>query len=388
MRRADLAEPVRQRLARLPPPDDAHYGVLPGPPPQDAVQLGDVTAKLAAASRAIGRAEAMAAGLGQPWRLTRIIVRREAVASSAIEDTHSTLDELLAADVSPDDAPAPTTQALDYALALEEVVPEIKDAGPDGLTVQLIQRLHMATMRSDRRYRYQPGDLRQHSVRIGGASFADSTFNPPPADRVPACLAEHVAYLQCHGEQSMTQHLVTRMAIAHAHFEAVHPFPDGNGRVGRLLLPLMMAADETVPLYVSPYLERERPRYYDGLRRAQQRLDYAPLVELLADAIVATVDDAARVNSALVELQTSWRARRAWRKGSAAARALDVLPWLPVVTVERLASELHVTFAAANRAVVKLVEAGVLTRRTAYRRNRIFAAAEALEIINATDRAG
>ncbi|SFV17340.1 Fic/DOC family protein [Bradyrhizobium arachidis] len=180
----------------------------------------------------------------------------------------------------------------------------------------------------------------------------------------------------------MTQGFITRMAIAHAHFEAVHPFRDGNGRVGRLLLPLMMAAEKHVPLYLSPYIESKKGTYYASLKDAQQRLEWEPVVTFMADAVTGTVEELIRTRTALSELSERWRGRRKFRRGSAAMRALDKLHNYPVVTAKRLGDLLDVTPAQINQGIAQLEEAGILHERTGYARNRVYSAPEVLAVIN------
>ena len=172
------------------------------------------------------------------------------------------------------------------------------------------------------------------------------------------------------------------MAIAHSQFEAVHPFRDGNGRVGRLLLPLIMAAEDRTPLYLSPYIEKHKEAYYTSLKAAQQRLEWHEPAGFLADAIVGTADELLVTRDALAALSKLWRTRRKFRQGSAALRALDVLPHYPVLTIKRLADILAVSVPAATQAIDPLVEGGMLTERTGYARNRVFVSREALSIIN------
>jgi Fic family protein len=172
------------------------------------------------------------------------------------------------------------------------------------------------------------------------------------------------------------------MALAHAHFEAVHPFPDGNGRVGRLLLPLMLAAEGHTPLYLAPYIARNKPAYIGGLKAAQQRLDHSPLVEVLSNAILATVDLSESAHNDLIRLSADWKSRSSWRKNSAAKRALDIIPGFPIITASRLAAILKVSAPSMSSALKQLVEAKVLTERTGFRRNRVFAAQEVLEVYN------
>ncbi len=384
MRRDDLCHAIRQRLERLPEPYAAHYGVVPPPPPEDAVPLGPGLASHQHATEALARVDMLARQMGDPYPVSRLLSRREAVSSSSIEGTHSTLDELLTLEEEAgDERRDAARQVRDYALILDRLVPQAAAQGPAIFTRELIAELHRAAMRSDRDYGDVPGVLRDRVVWIGGVrDIAYSLYNPAPPARVPACLDDSIAYLRAEGMQVMTQSLIARMAIAHAHFEAVHPYRDGNGRVGRLLLPLMMAADGKVPLYLSPYIEAHKPAYYDALKAAQQRLDWAAMVAFIAEAISGTVDELMATRAALVRLGAAWRARRRYRDKSAALRALDLLPDYPVITAGRLGERLGVSAPAANGAIAQLVEAGVLVERTGYRRNRVFVAQEVLRVLN------
>jgi Fic family protein len=383
MNRAALAEPVRRSLKRLPPPFEAHYGIVPAPPPDTPVPLGQAVHLLDAATRAMARADTLAEALPGHFLLSRILVRQEALSSSAIEDTHSTLDALLMVEETGDGSPPATAlQVRDYAVALEAALLAVRDKLHDAFTLDLIAGLHRSVMAGDVAYADAPGELRRIVNWVGGGNIARSTFNPPPPDDVPRCLEHQIAYLRCLGQQALTQHVVTRMAVAHAHFEVIHPYRDGNGRVGRLLLPLMMAADGHTPLYLSPFIAMEKDRYYHALKAAQQRLDHEPLISLLAEAIVATVDDAEAAKRALDDLLSRWRQRRVFRANSAAQRALEMLPGYPIVEARRMSERLAVSFQAANRAIDQLVEAGILAPRGAGRRNRVFAATEVLAIYN------
>ncbi|SFV16052.1 Fic family protein [Methylobacterium sp. 174MFSha1.1] len=389
MNRQHLAHAVRERLVRLPAPYDNHYGVVPAPPPED-VSCPGILDRLVAASAALAQVRTIAQEMADPYLISRVLTRREAVSSSAIEGTHSTLDELLAVD----DAGEPDAmqrgevrQVRDYALSLDRLLPQAREHGPAIFDLDLIRRLHAEVMRSDPDFADVPGEWRRSVVWIGGTgNIAYSTWNPPPPDRIAGCLAETVDYLRNEGRkdilQAMTQNLVVRMAVAHAHFEAVHPFRDGNGRVGRLLLPLMMAAEGEVPLYLSPYIDAHKEAYYAALKGAQQRLDWAAMIGFVSDAVAASVDELMVTRQALAGLRNDWAARRRFRHGSASLRTLDLLPHYPVLTVRRLASLLAVTVPQAGQAVDQLVAAGILSERTGYARNRIFAAGEVLAIVN------
>jgi len=384
MKRDNLSHSVRQRLKRYPPPFDAHYGVVPAPPPEDIVSTLDIRDRCRAADKALTTVEILASKLPDPWRVSRILPRREAVSSSAIENTNSTLDELLAIEeTNAFGRSGAAIQVRDYALALDALMPQARQQGPAIFTTELAGRLHRAVMQGDAGYAGEPGALRRQVVWIGGrGDIAYSTYNPTPPEDVARCLEEAMAYMRGEGMQALHQPLPTRMAIAHAHFEAVHPFKDGNGRVGRLLLPLMMAAEGTVPLYLSPYIEARKEAYYAALKAAQQREAWSEIIGFMADAVVGTVEELLATQQALAELRAIWGERRRFREGSASRRALELLPHYPVLTASRLSSLLRVTPPAARTAIEQLVEAGVLAEKTGYRKNRIFAAPEVLTIFN------
>jgi len=383
MKRDDLTPAVRERLKRLPEPQASHYGVVPLPPPEHSITLKSALAAHRQALDMIARVDALAAELQDPYLVSRLLSRREAVTSSSIEGTNSTLDELLTIEEDSDTARDAARQVRDYVLALERFIPEAAAQGHALFTTDLFYALHAEAMRRDPDYPDQPGQLRTTVVWIGGqGQIAYSTFNPPPPADVPACLTDTAGYMRCEGMQALTQSLIIRMALAHAHFEAVHPFRDGNGRVGRLLLPLMMVADGHTPIYLSPYIEANRAGYYAGLKAAQQRLDWEPLVDYLSHAIIATVHELLATRAALRGLAQQWRERRKFRAGSAALRMLAILPDYPVVTGKRMAERLDLSIPAALAGITQLVACGILTERTGYRRNRIFVAHEVLSILN------
>lgn len=382
MDRSRLCPAILKSLERLPPPHGHAYGVVPPPPPTGVLDLLPALPALQRAAGALARIQALAGTLPDTFLISRILPRQEAVSSSAVEGTHSTLDELLGTEEAEAPPPGPSMQVRDYALALQAWLPLAGSQGPALFTRPLIEELHRQVMAHDPDYRDLPGALREQVVWIGGGGdIGRSIFNPPPPARVAACLEDQLRYLR-REDDPLGQHqaLVTRMAVAHAHFEAIHPFRDGNGRVGRLLLPLMMAAEGQVPLYLSPYIETHRADYMQALQAAQQRLEWHVMVGFLAEAVAATADALVRTQARLQALGAEWRARRVFRAGSAARRALDLLPHYPVLTVKRLSAELGVSFPAAALAVRQLQEAGILRERTGYARNRLYAAQEVLAI--------
>lgn len=382
MDRNALVGAVRHSLVRLPEPYANCWGVVPAPPPAGPPDLRPVLGRLETAARALERVQTVAAEMHSPYLISRVLPRKEAVSSSAMEGTYSTLDELLSEEEA-EETSERTGQVRDYALALEAVLPEASMAGRAIFTPGLVERLHRDLMKGDPTYEDVPGETRTRVVWIGGSrEISRSIFNPPPPTLVKPCLEDALGYMRCEDDQDLSQSLVTRMAVSHAHFEAVHPFRDGNGRVGRLLLPLMMAAEGLVPIYLSPYIEAHKGAYVAALKAAQQRLEWHEIVGFVADAVVGTVDDMLAMRASLDGLRREWATRRKFRQGSAALRGLDVLVNYPVLTVNRLRSLLGISFPSASAAVDQLMEARILAERTGYTRNRVFVAKEVLSIVN------
>jgi Fic family protein len=370
-------------LTKLPEPYSAHYGVVPLAPPEEPVLLTTALPTLRTAGAALARVSTLAAELEDPFILSRVLPRREAVSSSAIEGTNSTLYELLQVEEGDGAASDAARQVRDYAIALDALLPRAQQHGHGFFHSAVIEELHRAVMKSDTAYQDEPGALRQVVVWIGGrGDISNSTYNPAPPATIASSLADTMTYLRCEGMQGVNQHLIARMAIGHAHFEAVHPFRDGNGRVGRLLLPLMMAAEGHAPLYLSAYIEANRIDYYAALKSAQQQLDWNAIIGFVANAVIGTVDELMATREALTQLRRAWQGRGKFRGNSASSNALDVVPHYPVLTINRLTRVLGVSFPAARTAINHLTSLGILEEKTGYRRNRIFVCPEALAIIN------
>jgi Fic family protein len=382
LNRDHLIGAVRARLKRYPAPFDSHYGVVPLPPCEEIIPMKQAEPAHREALSAIGRADALAKAAPDHFLLSRILVRQEAVTSSAIEGTHSTLDALLESEADPEDDgdDDETEQVKSYALTLERHIANVERNGYDAFSVALLRDLQRDVVKDDKKHKATPGEIRKHVVYIGTGHISRSAYNPAPPADIHDSLKAQIAYLHCDGLQQLHQSIIVRMAIAHAHFEAIHPFPDGNGRVGRLLLPLMLAADNHTPLYIASYLADRRADYVGGLKEAQQRLNFEPLIEAFSHAIVASVAAAETAHEELTALQTRWRALRKWRQSSGAERALTLLPKRPVVTRKSLASSLRVSEHSAGDAIALLAEFGVLKERTGHRRNRIFVAPDVLKI--------
>lgn len=320
-----------------------------------------------------------------------LLVRREAVSSSRIEGTWSTVDDVLSPAID-GTARSATAAVRGYANALMHGIQAVQRRGISPLTQELLCTLHERVLQKDPGFHAIAGRLREPGlpgdvVQIG--SFGrkeDSIYNPAPPAHVKRCLNEVLNWM-CDesllelGDAGMGMVLPIRMAIGHAHFEAVHPFSEGNGRVGRILWALQIAMAGRLPVYLSDYVEAERNEYGAALQEAQKQLSYRRIIEFVCRAIVACAEEETVTQQVLERLPEVWRERGKFRSGSSAARALERLVRMPVITVKLLATELNVSTQAASQGLHRLEKAGVVRDRSGHGRSRIYAAEEVIGIL-------
>ena len=320
-----------------------------------------------------------------------LLVRREAVSSSRMEGTWSTVDEILSP-ANPDVDRSATASVRAYANALTHGVQAAMSNGPAALTPALLGDLHKRVMQKDpgfagiagrQRVPGKPGDI----VQIGSIDRKeDSIYNPAPPKHVNRCLGDVLSWMSDEsilqlGDAGMGMVLPIRMAIGHTHFEAVHPFSDGNGRIGRMLWALQMVVAGRLPLYLSSYVEAERTEYGEALQEAQKQLKYRRIIEFVCRAVVASSEEESDTHRAIQDLPAEWHRRGSFRRGSSAKRSLDILLRMPLLTIKSLAAELGVSLQAASDGMNRLELAGVVRDRSGHGRGRIYAAEEVITVL-------
>jgi Fic family protein len=389
MRKSDL-HPSLQASAVPIPERSGCYAVLPNPVPS-SVEVPQCAALFALARREL---QLLAAGLArypQADLLLRTLNRREAVDSSQIEGTRTGFDELLlyemdlAGDEAPaeaaDDADAGTTLA--YVRAFRAGTESVASMGSAALNTALLCDIHARLMAGQARA--EPGRLRQRQNYIG-LRLETARYVPPPPDEVPRLLADLEGLLHFRAEAVMQPSILMRAAIAHVQFEAIHPFLDGNGRVGRLLLPLMLLAEGEPPLHLATFLKLRQLDYYDALLAAQLRLEWAPWLTLFLECVIASCRHTLQLIGQLEALHREWtgllEARRK-RRHAAVWSLLDRLSGQPVLTVPEVARQLGISFPAANAAIDELVQLDILRPANEQRRNRSFHAHQVLNALYA-----
>jgi Fic family protein len=248
-------------------------------------------------------------------------------------------------------------------------------------------------MSKDPTYIGTPGKFRELGkpgsvVFIGGKGRPeDSIYNPTPPEFVLMSLNKVLDWLSNTenselGDAGLGMILPMRMAVGHSHFEAVHPFSDGNGRVGRALWPLQMIASDFMPLYLSGYVEKEKQAYAEALQFAQKKLDYSKIIDFISHAILSSSHELKITKEKLIALPALWQLRGKFRQNSAAFNALSLMLKMPIFSTENLQNELGCSHQAAAVAVSQLLEAKIIRERTGNKRNRLFAAEEIILLLS------
>src|SRR5438128_8736751 len=338
-----------------------------------------LAAKLSAADRAAGRLAGEGRRLPNPHLLIRPFVRREAVLSSRIEGTQATLGELLAAEAGAavERSPADLREVGNYVVALEFGVERLR-ALP--LSLRLVRELHQKLMRGVRGDAATPGEFRRSQNWIGppGSTLSDASFVPPPPELLMDCLGAWEKFL--HDD---TQPPLVHAALAHSQFEAIHPFLDGNGRVGRLLITLLLIAKGVLPsplLYLSAWFEMTRPEYYTRLSGVTERGEWEEWLAYFLTGVAAQAEDSLGRIRRIDELLSRWRGQLE-ATSRLPEKTLELFVENPFWRVNKLAARLEVAFTTAQRAISRLESDGIVTLVGEAKRNRIYCARAILDIL-------
>ena len=387
MRRTDLS-PERQLLLVPLTSHPGAFGLVPPPTPTH-LQLPGLRGEIPRAHEALGALQAATAALPNRNLVTRTLDRREAVRSSQIEGTSSDVDDVLIYEATGSEEGLPTDVVVtyNYVESLEYGLQKVAQNGIKALTCDLIQELHAHLMDGVRGYGDTPGQFRTRQNWIGGLRIYDAKFVPPPPDRITGCLVDLIRVLQYvpNEEEFFEVPLVMRLAIVHAQFETIHPFVDGNGRVGRILLPLMLAAEGYPPVYLAGFLKANQDMYYQTLSAVQLRGDWTEWVRFIATGVEVACRESIQIARDLMAIVARWKETLATlklRADAAVYRLPDFLIGTPVVTVNQVMKGLHIAFPAANKALTQLQGLGIVAPLKDQRRNRTFAAQEVVELLN------
>ena len=353
---------------------------LPDPLPPSIEWTSRLINALSDADRAVGRLAGEGRRLPNPHILIRPFVAREAVLSSKIEGTQATLGELLAAEAgavvnqSPDDL----REVANYVVALEHGLSRLDTTG---LTMELLREVHAKLLVDVRGEHARPGEFRDRQNWIGlpGSTPHTAVYVPPSPEEVAALLESLERFLQ----QAALPPLVA-IALAHYQFEAIHPFLDGNGRVGRLLITLFFQVRRVLPsplLYLSAFFEASRRDYYRGLRAVSEHGAWEDWLVYFLNGVARQSEDAVDRSTRMLALMDTWRLRAAALSSDTPLRVVELLAGNPFLTAAGVEAQLGVARSTAARAITRLVELGIVEPADERQRDRAYCARALLKIL-------
>jgi Fic family protein len=326
---------------------------------------------LSEANLAIGRLDGVGRTLPNPDLFVAMYVRREAVLSSQIEGTQSTLDDVLAfeLDASAARLPGDVSEVVNHVAAMNYGLARL-DALP--LSLRLIREIHGQLMAGVRGAEKDPGEFRRTQNWIGprGGTLNDAAFVPPPVPDLDRLLGDFETFARAPADWPALIHA----GMVHAHFETIHPFLDGNGRVGRLLITFLLVHEGVLHrplLYLSYFLKRHRSEYYDRLMAVRHDGNWEGWLDFFLRGVAETAEEATVTAAAIVQLREQHRAL-VTDLGHHAMKALDYLYERPVVNVAAIETAAGVSWPTANKLVQQFQDKGLLQEMTGFRRNRVF----------------
>ena len=384
MRREEFTADAPGRLVVAP---EGHLAFVPDPLPLNLDLTRNTINLLAEAERALGELRGVGRTLPNPHLLINPLVRREAVLSSRIEGTTTGLQQLLLFEASTLDEPehsdafevANYVAALQLGFSLLESLP---------LSLRLIRQVHARLMENVRGQERRPGEFRQMPNMIGvpGASPATARFVPPPVKEMHEALDHLERYI---GERQDDLPFLLQLALVHYQFEAIHPFMDGNGRVGRLLIALQLREQMVLPqplLYLSGYFEQHRDAYRDLLLDVSRTGAWTPWIDFFLRAVSEQAKDTVERSNRLLDLLQHYQrwALAAHRSGNL-TKLVDLLFIRPLIKIADAEQWLGITQPAASRLISRMIDANILIEITGGQRNRRFLAHEIVAIVDERD---
>jgi Fic family protein len=359
---------------------EGYRAFYPNPLPPEIEFDSALITKLSKADQVLGRLGGEARRLPNPHILIRPFIRREAVYSSRIEGTQATLGELLAAEAGAnvDRSPDDLQEVGKYVAALEHSLQRLTEIP---ISLRLVKEIHKVLMNKSRGEHAFPGEFRKTQNWIGtpGCTLREASYVPPPPDFLGEQLGDWERFIH----ESELPLLVT-CALMHYQFEAIHPFIDGNGRVGRLLITLLLCERNALPgpfLYLSAFFDATRRDYYDRLRAITEDGDWTGWLDYFLNGVIRQCEDSLSRAERMNELIEEWKTQIAGVTPKAAFGLVELLAGNPYITPRSAEENLGVVFNTANKAIKVLQDAQILDQVGESKRDRLFVATKLLDIL-------
>jgi Fic family protein len=359
----------------MPPP------LPPDPPLEITPERHDLLEK---ANRSLGRLDGIASLFPDPALFLYMYVRKEAVLSSQIEGTQSSLSDLLLfeSDELPSVSMVDVQEVSRYVEAMNHGLKRLRGDFP--LSLRLIREVHKILLKTGRGSSKAPGEFRTTQNWIGGSRPGKARFVPPPANRVMECMGWLEKFL--HDDPVKTP-LLIKAALAHVQFETIHPFLDGNGRIGRLLITLLLCAEQALAqplLYLSLYFKTNRDKYYELLQRVRTEGAWEAWIDFFMHGVVETSDQAVHTAHRILNLFRADRARieKLGRAASSALRLHHAFQERVVLSIPTASKRIGLSQPTTTAAIAQLTKLGIVRETTGRKRRKIYVYSEYLKILN------
>jgi Fic family protein len=358
--------------------------VPPALPPAPPLKLEKLYGLLEEANRALGRLDGVTSVLPATPLFLYMYVRKEALLSSQIEGTQSSLSDLLLYES--DEAPGvpldDVQEVSNYVAAMNFGLERLRDDMP--LSNRLIREIHEVLLSHGRGANMQPGEFRRSQNWVGGSKASNATYVPPPHNQLQDLMGDLEAFI--HSEEVDLPFLI-KAALVHVQFESIHPFLDGNGRLGRLLITFLLCMEGALKepiLYLSLYFKTHRQYYYELLQRVREKGDWEAWLEFFLEGVKETSEQAADTAKQILELFEGDRVKieGLGRPAASALRVHQYLQSKPILSVPAAVDALSLTAPTVRKSVGHLADLGLVRETTGKKRDRLFVYSGYLDILN------
>ena len=358
---------------------------IPAPlPPDPPLQMhGALLRELEKANHGLGKLDAMADVFPDINLFLYQYIRKEALLSSQIEGTQSSFADLLLYEI--DQLPGvplgDTEEVSDYIAALNHGLQRLQTGFP--LSLRLLKEVHAILLQGGRGKNKQPGEFRQSQNWIGGSRPGNAAFVPPPPAKLMDCLAPFETFLHMGADEIPT---LVKAGLSHVQFETIHPFLDGNGRLGRLLITLMLCHDHKLKqplLYLSLYFKQHRANYYQHLQQVRQSGDWETWLMFFLRGITETAEQAVATANRISTLfkEDSETINQLGRISKSCLRVYAHLQENGIIAIQTSSQKLDINRTTVNRCLALLLEKGIVEELTGYKRNRLYAYRRYIQIL-------
>lgn len=362
---------------------ETYRAYIPNPlPPTPPIQIGKLSRLLEKANVAIGRLDGLSVTLPDPSLFLYMYIRKEAVLSSQIEGTQSSLSDLLQFENQGEAGTQDVIEVSNYVAAMMHGLQRLKNGFP--LSLRLIREMHEILLKDGRGSIKQPGEFRRSQNWIGGTRPGNAQFVPPPQEQLNGLLGNLEKFLH---DETVQLPVLIKAGLAHVQFETIHPFLDGNGRLGRLLITFILCAEEILEkplLYLSLYFKTHRQLYYNHLQSVRETGDWEEWLQFFLKGVIETANQAVTAAQSILKLFADNQQKIA-NFGKASASTMTVYQFLqkfPISNAKKVAQQCGISLPTTNKSLKHLLDLNIIKEITGKSRNKLYVYQNYLDILD------